>query len=202
MTLRRLRPGSRAKLPSGAEVAFEIHEAALHHFPGWVDSNSPAFWRRDQLVLFNSAQQPVRSSGPSLEALGDPVDVSCLPCDRSGGRWIEAVWPDPSTGIVYGWYHFEPGDLACLTAPIIGAAISRDGGMTWIDQGPVLENGYPIDCDYLNGFFVGGTATSTSSPTNSRATSTSCSPTTRARSASRVSASRAAPSPIGGRRGR
>src|SRR5688572_27704249 len=36
------------------------------------------------------------------------------------------------------------------------AALSRDGGKTWIDQGPVIENPYGIDCTYDNGFFVGG----------------------------------------------
>jgi hypothetical protein len=154
--LRRLRPRHQATLLTGAEVAFELRAADQHHFPGWTDSNSPAYWRDGRLVLFNSAERPVRSTGSSLEALSDPVDVVCFPCDRLGGRWIEAVWPDPSSGILYGWYHFEPGDLECLTAPIIGAAISRDGGLTWQDQGAVLENGYPIDCDYENGFFVGG----------------------------------------------
>jgi hypothetical protein len=142
--------------PLGNEVTFTLRESPLDRLPGQVDSNSPAFWDGGELVLFNSAEQPVRSSGPSLAALTGPADVTCLDCERPGGRWLEAVWQDPDSGILYGWYHFEPDDLACQTAPIIGAVRSLDGGRTWADQGAVLENGYPIDCGYQNGFFVGG----------------------------------------------
>jgi hypothetical protein len=156
ITLRRLRPRHQATLLSGVDVAFELRSVEPHHFPGWTDSNSPAFWQDGRLVLFNSAEQPVRSVGTSLETLGDPVDVWCTPCDRPGGRWLEAVWPDPSSGTLYGWYHFEPADLACLTAPVIGAATSRDGGLTWTDQGVVLQNPHPIDCAHQNGYFAGG----------------------------------------------
>jgi hypothetical protein len=42
------------------------------------------------------------------------------------------------------------------TEPLIGAAVSRDGGLTWEDRGIVLSNGYDFDCDYANGYFVGG----------------------------------------------
>jgi hypothetical protein len=77
---------------------------------------------------------------------------------RPGHVWLEAVWKDPASATYYGWYHFEPSDLPCapLTAPIIGAAISLDAGLTWQDQGPVLEAGYEYDCDYRNGYFTGG----------------------------------------------
>ncbi|HET7770761.1 MAG TPA: hypothetical protein VFN74_18460 [Chloroflexota bacterium] len=156
LLLRRTQRQHRVRLVSGEEVAFELQTVDLHHFPGWTDSNSPAFWRDGRMVMFNSAEEPVRSAGTSLETLADPVGVWCTPCTRPGGRWIEAVWPDPETGVLYGWYHYEPGDLACQTAPLIGAAISRDGGLTWRDQGVVLENGYGIDCGFQNGFFVGG----------------------------------------------
>jgi hypothetical protein len=139
-----------------AGIAFSLREAPLSRLPGEVDSNSPVFWDGDRMVLFNSAEQPVRSSGSSLDALADPVDVTCVGCERPGGLWLEAVWKDPASGVLYGWYHLEPSDLACQTAPIIGAAISKDGGLTWQDRGPVLESRYPIDCSYENGFFVGG----------------------------------------------
>ena len=52
--------------------------------------------------------------------------------------------------------HFEPADLICLTAPIIGAAISYDYGMTWEDRGPIIEPSNGLDCDYDNGYFSGG----------------------------------------------
>lgn len=142
--------------PTGLEVTFELRDVESHHFPGWTDSNSPAYWRDGRMAMFNSAEHPVRSTGASIEMLRDPVNVYCTPCERPGGWWIEAVWLDPASGVLYGWYHFEPADLTCETAPIIGAATSQDGGLTWQDHGPVLENRYPIDCDYDNGFFVGG----------------------------------------------
>ena len=95
-------------------------------------------------------------TGATSDSLQLGSDVTCLGCDRPGGRWIEAVWQDPTSQTLYGWYHFEPSDLPCQTAPLIGAALSRDGGRTWIDRGPVLENPYGIDCTYDNGFFTGG----------------------------------------------
>ena len=141
---------------SGGQVHFTLRDAPAVQFPGWADSNSPAFWDGDELVVFNSAFTPVRSSGSNLEDLRLDEPVQCLDCQRGGGRWMEAIWRDPGSGLLYGWYHLEPDDLQCLTAPVIGAAVSDDGGRTWSDRGPVLENGYPILCDYQNGYFVGG----------------------------------------------
>jgi hypothetical protein len=59
---------------------------------------------------------------------------------------------------MYGWYHFEPHDLECypLTAPLIGAALSYDGGMSWEDQGLIIDNPYGYDCAFDNEYFVGG----------------------------------------------
>jgi hypothetical protein len=155
LLVRAVSPALTATL-AGTEIGFRLRELPLSRLPGQVDSNSPAYWDGGQLIVFSSAERPMRSSGPSLDALGNLTGVACLGCERPGGRWLEAVWPDPASGVLYGWYHFEPSDLPCDTAPIIGAAISYDGGRTWHDQGPVLESGYPIDCDYRNGFFVGG----------------------------------------------
>lgn len=138
------------------EFGLTLWEVPPSKLPSTADSNSPAFWDGNDLVVFSSAEWPVRHTGSNNESLKLGADVTCLGCDRPGGRWIEAVWQDPSSKLLYGWYHFEPSDLPCQTAPIIGAAISRDGGKTWVDQGPVLENGYGIDCAYDNGFFVGG----------------------------------------------
>ena len=141
---------------AGARFGITLWEVPAAKLPGTADSNSPAFWDGDQLVVFSSDEWPVRHTGRNSEALQLGANVKCIGCDRPGGRWIEAVWQDPSTSVLYGWYHFEPSDLPCLTAPVVGAAISRDAGRTWIDQGPVLENGYDIDCSFENGFFVGG----------------------------------------------
>ena len=63
---------------------------------------------------------------------------------------MESIWHDPSTDYLYGWYHHEPEDLPCFTAPLIGAAISYDYGATWIDHGTVLEDPYDVDCGYKN----------------------------------------------------
>src|SRR5687768_13988423 len=52
LTLRRTRPRYSTRLVSGAEVAYELRTVDLHHFPGWTDSNSPAFWRDGRMVLF------------------------------------------------------------------------------------------------------------------------------------------------------
>gem|GEM_PF-5014856 len=155
-TIRTMRAQGSVVTPGGLRVQYTIRDAPTQHFPGWVDSNSPAFWDSSELVVFNSAYYPMRSSGPSFAQLADPVRVGCTGCLRGGGRWLESVWRDGSTGLLYGWYHLEPDDGACLTAPIIGAAVSQDGGRTWQDRGSVLESGYPADCSYQNGYFVGG----------------------------------------------
>jgi hypothetical protein len=140
----------------GQTATMEFTEMAVHHFPGLVDSNSPAFWSESVLVAFNSTYWPERTEGPGLETLGPPIDIELQGQAGGGGYWIEAVWRDDATGTLYAWYHREPEDIECLTAPVIGAAISTDEGRTWQDQGPVLENPYPIDCDYANGYFTGG----------------------------------------------
>ncbi|HLF80096.1 MAG TPA: hypothetical protein VJB57_21660 [Dehalococcoidia bacterium] len=149
-------PAEGVEIGGGVKAKFRLASVEPIHFPGPVDSNSPAFWSNGELVVFNSFMRPQRSTGPSVDKLGEAVEVSCSPCDRGGGRWLEAVWKDESSNILYGWYHFEPDDLACQTAPIIGAAISRDEGRSWQDQGTVLASAYPIDCSYQNGYFAGG----------------------------------------------
>jgi hypothetical protein len=136
---------------------FWLQRAPLHQFPYVVDSNSPALWHEDLLHVFNSGwEQTYRSNGPDIENLAEPQAVELPKPGRPGTVWMEALWKDPSDSTVYGWYHFEPSDLACLTAPFIGAAVSYDQGLTWEDRGPVIENGYPIDCSFGNGYFAGG----------------------------------------------
>lgn len=137
--------------------AANLHPAGLDVFPALVDSNSPAYWRGDTLNLLNSAWAiTYRSQGPGVINLQTPTAVQLPRPARPGHVWIEAVWQDTETGVLYGWYHFEPADIECLTAPIIGAAVSFDGGATWEDRGFVLENGYPHDCSFQNGYFTGG----------------------------------------------
>jgi hypothetical protein len=126
-------------------------------FPGIVDSNSPAFWSGDRLHLFNSAwEETYKGEGESVQNLDNPVRIELPLLERPGGVWLESVWLDPDTSLLYGWYHFEPADMVCLTAPLIGAAISYDLGLSWEDRGIVLDPGQAVDCDYDNGYFTGG----------------------------------------------
>jgi hypothetical protein len=136
----------------------ELRPAPTLNFPSDTDSNSPAFWSDRQLVLFNSTGMgPVRSAGSGQFHLGSSEWVVLGPSIHTP-YWIEATWTDPD-GNIFAWYHHEPagvcGNLP-LTAPQIGALVSRDGGRTFSDLGIVLESGYPVDCSSQNGYFAGG----------------------------------------------
>jgi len=144
---------------SQGPVELKIYAAGPAQFPAGVDSNSPAFWRDGLLHVINSDPAGAHlSRGENADSLADPVPVELPVPQRPGMVWMEAVWQDPESDLLYGWYHFEPADLPCpeRTAPIIGAAVSKDGGLTWEDRGFVLENGYPEDCSYQIDWFVGG----------------------------------------------
>ncbi len=143
----------------GESTGFDyyVRDSSRLEFPADVDSNSPSIRVDGTLFLFNSASgHTYRSSGDSVLDLSDPQEVSLPVPPRPGNIWLEALWQDPETSLLYGWYHFEPADLPCLTAPIIGAAVSDDEGLTWEDRGFVLDSGYDFDCDYDNGFMSGG----------------------------------------------
>jgi hypothetical protein len=140
----------------GETATVRVHDQPLHHLPGLVDSNSPTFWFGDAVLSFSSRGWPTISAGADLESFGEPTFVEIFAQSSVGGFWIESIWHDPATDYLYGWYHHEPTGLPCLTAPVIGAAISYDFGVTWIDQGAVLEDPYDVDCDYKNGYFSGG----------------------------------------------
>lgn len=127
-----------------------------------TDCNSPAHWNGDTLYIFNSIGQPYRSHGPDLLHL----DITGLPVrydnEVSGARWIEATWRDDD-GTLYGWYHNEPLGVVPevkdrhLTAPRIGAAVSRDNGATWHDLGFILEERPgSLRRDTRNFYFAGG----------------------------------------------
>src|SRR5688572_16684847 len=105
-------------------------------FPAEVDSNSPAFWADGRLHVFNSLHHPFLSEGRNVAGLEDPVGVT-FRGGVSGPRWMEAVIRDED-GTLYGFYHHEPTGLCeggSKTAPQIGAARSRDDGLTWYDLG-------------------------------------------------------------------
>ncbi len=127
-----------------------------------VDCNSPVEWDADgHLIVFTSAQHPTRSQGRdpfSLEYPSTPVTIVHQE-GVNGGKWLEATHRDDD-GVIYGWYHNEPPGLCPdehLTAPRIGAMVSRDNGRTWQDLGIILEApSDSLNCDTSNYYFAGG----------------------------------------------
>jgi len=139
------------------DYQFELLEADLLQLPGIVDSNSPAYWSGEAMMVLNSAWgETYRSWGDSADNLAEPELVALPLLERPGSVWMEATWRDPSDSTLYGWYHFEPEDLECQTAPIIGAAVSYDDGLSWENRGFVIQSAYGEDCEYDNGYFTGG----------------------------------------------
>lgn len=158
-------------------VSFELREAALVELPGapWpgtdrfgaTDCNNPVHWHDGLMYVFSSTGHPYRSCGPDLFHLAGPPARIAFDNERDwnmGGRWFEATWQDED-GTLYGWYHNEPPNVCdrrkprdwSVTAPRIGAAVSRDNGLNWTDLGIVLEA--PPDalvCNTPNGYFAGG----------------------------------------------
>jgi hypothetical protein len=121
-----------------------------------VDGNSPGFWKDGTLNVYTSTGWPEAMSGSAVTALAVADAPVVEPTDHYP-LWIESVWRDDD-GTVYAWYHHEPGGLCGgkLTAPMIGALVSTDGGHEFQDLGIVLATGYPLDCGAQNGFFAGG----------------------------------------------
>ncbi len=149
-------------LAGGATVAAaqeaRLRPAGEFTLPNTPDGNSPLFWRNDRLHIFTSIGGPPELSvyDPELkEWIVEAVDLTSL---RGKGVWFEAAWADDD-GTVLAWYHHEPGGLypdSRLTAPMIGAAVSFDGGYTMHDLGIVLASGDDNDPGAQNGFFTGG----------------------------------------------
>ncbi len=135
-----------------------IRPASRLEFPGKVDSNSPAHWTADRLIIFNSIGHPYRSEGPNIFQMG-PAQPVTFNNEVNGGRWIEATWK-AEDGTLYGWYHHEPVGLCPgtnLTAPKIGALRSTDEGFHWEDLGFVMEAPpNTLNCEAKNGYFAGG----------------------------------------------
>lgn len=129
------------------------------------DSNTPIHWANGRVYAFVSHFLPIghsyRRSGAgldSLEAGAIPVEITHDQTPRAG-KWIEATYRD-ADGTLFGWYHAEtdgPCNRGDAKLPIIGAAVSQNGGITWTDLGPVMEApAEAYNCDMQNGFFAGG----------------------------------------------
>lgn len=143
---------------SGWAQTVKVNAASSIIMPSPVDSNSPAFWLNNELHLLNSTVSgPILGSGPNQSALKSTQAVTMKPV-YPWAYWMEATWVDP-TGLVYGWYHQEFGPCPAgnyLAEPRIGAAISYDGGKTFLDMGSVITSGEPADCAAQNGYTAGG----------------------------------------------
>jgi hypothetical protein len=122
-----------------------------------ADANSPVIWEGNTLIMFNSAGSPWRSTGPDIEHMS-PTEQVTIKNGVGSGQWLEAVVRDDSTGYYYGYYHNEPGDFCngLKTVPRIGAMRSTDQGVTWQDQGIIMEGVGNIYCNTANGYFAGG----------------------------------------------
>src|SRR4051812_43790627 len=135
----------------------EVIRAPASEIPTRVDGNSPSFWFEGLFNYITSTGAPVIVEGDDQFELYGPQFIAVDRMDHTP-MWIESVWLD-TDGTVYGWYHHEPGGICVgsdLTAPEIGAAVSRDGGKSFEDLGIVLRSGDPVDCSAKNGFFAGG----------------------------------------------
>lgn len=130
---------------------------------GLFDCNNPVHWDGDTMYVFSSFGHPWRGSGPDLMGLKRPSVRARFDNDpgwKAGPRWIEATLID-ERGVLYGWYHNEPPGVCPnnpgLTAPRIGAIVSRDNGLHWRDLGIIMEA--PADslcCETANFYFAGG----------------------------------------------
>jgi hypothetical protein len=135
----------------------DVRVASPNYMPAPVDSNSPAYWFGGQLRILNSANIPLLSLGFSQFYPMDTNPVAVNSTDHMP-MWMEAAWLDDE-GTLFGYYHHEPAGLCpgtSLTAPRIGAALSRNGGRTWRDIGVILEAAELPDCSARNGYFAGG----------------------------------------------
>jgi hypothetical protein len=132
-----------------------VTHAQPQFLPGGVDSNSPAWWSGAELRVLTSEGQPFLSKGSGAADLA-PVGVPEIGLMDHYPFWMESVWRD-GEGVLFGWYHHEPwGVCDSLTAPMIGAAYSKDDGESWHDLGIVLSAAEPADCEAKNGYFAGG----------------------------------------------
>ncbi len=150
-------PSRQVRAFAPEDINFELQPASPLTMPAPVDSNSPAFWVRNELYLLNSAGGVRRSQGSDQSDLSAPENAH-LVLAYLWPTWIEAVWRD-SNGVLFAWYHQEQHgvcDGIDLAVPRIGAAVSFDDGKNYQDLGIVLESGDGVDCTAQNGYFAGG----------------------------------------------
>ena len=146
-------------------VRVQLTSAPLLRLTGEVDSNSPAVWdrvsgRQTLFVMTSMSGQPSTAAGRDLRLLGRPTAAAIDPWP-GGGIWMEAIVADVD-GTWYGYYHNEmPAPQVCHSGekviPRIGAARSRDRGLTWEPLGVILEAPpRTYDCTTTNKYLVGG----------------------------------------------
>ncbi len=143
----------------GNAQSVEIRDAERLVMPGPVDSNSPALWHEGRFYLFNSANVPFLAVGEDAQdVFTQPSQEVFVGGIRRRPLWFEAAWRR-ADGSIYAWYHHEAAG-ACpdsdLTVPVIGAAVSRDGGASFEDLGIVLAPDHGANCEAQNGYFAGG----------------------------------------------
>ena len=172
----------------------QIRSAPYLAYPSSVvDGNSPGLWVDGRLKVYTSTGDLLKMSGDNLQSLY--MDVPPL-IDSAAHHpmWIESIWRDPGDGVVYAWYHHEPGGYCPgrgLTVPRIGALVSHDGGDTFEDLGIVLSSGDDPIVMPKTASSPAATATSPSSSIPRASSFTSFSITTAARLARKASPSRA-----------
>lgn len=148
-----------------ANTSITIEPDEEIRFPSTADCNSPCWWRDGEMRVLTSTGHPVLSAGNDLNHLTCIGEITYTAW-RDGGRWIESVFPDED-GSLYGWYHnesahligeeYQQGRQFRLTAPMIGAVVSRDNGATWDDLGIILNGGpETLNLEQHNYWFAGG----------------------------------------------
>jgi hypothetical protein len=135
--------------------------------PFRVDSNAPSLWLDGKFVAFHSWEQIWRASGEGLDKLSsDQMTRFTNPKLNYLWFWLESAW-DRNDGTIYGWYHQEipnvcpPREGAAAPGyPVIakiGAARSRDKGVTWDDLGYVIDGkDSGMKCQSGGAWYAGG----------------------------------------------